>query len=450
MIEGKEQHYKFMLLAFCFRRKKLSFRSKNLIGLGLNLLLLITTVRSVQAAPETARRANDFVDSIGVNTHLYYDSSVYYQKYATLIKPKLVELGVRHIRDGAVRNQNGYMDRLRELEKLGIRFTLGCDLRGTTPQAAVSLIKELGTNLVEGVQGPNEYNLSGDSNWANNLRNYQKQLYQAIKADPVTKNVQVYGPPLTEPGAFKALGDISAYVDYGTINHYYSGHNPGTWGWGSDGYGSIDWKVRAAKISSVSKPVAITETGYHALVNSSNGHKGVPENISGKYMPRLYLEHFNYGVPRTFVYELIDTYYSSTAVDQNLGLLRNDGSERPSFVAMKNLIGLVKDSGTNFTPGALDYVLGGNTANIHHTLLQKQDGRFYLILWQEVSSFNVDTKQAINVSNQKVNVTINTPISKATIYVPNDSSKWVSQQTYPKQLSIDVGDRPVVVELAKS
>ncbi len=450
MIQMKEQRYKLMLLAFCFRGKKFGFHSKSLMGLGLNLLLLITTVRSVQAAPETARRADDFVDSIGVNTHLYYDSSVYYQKYDTLIKPKLVELGVRHVRDGAVRNMNGYMDRLRELEKLGIRFTLGCDLRGITPQAVVSLVKELGTDLVAGVQGPNEYNLSGDSNWANNLRDYQKRLYQAVKADPVTKNVQVYGPPLTEPGAYSALGDISAYIDFGTINHYYSGHNPGIWGWGSDNYGSIDWKVRAAKISSVSKPVVITETGYHGLVNTSEGHKGVPDDVSGKYMPRLYLEHFNYGVPRTFVYELIDVYYNPNAVDRNLGLLRNDGSERPSFKALKNLIGLLKDSGASFTPGSLDYFLGGNTANIHHTLLQKKDGRFYLILWQEVSGFNVSTKQVIKVSSQKVNVTLNTSIAKATMYVPNDSSDWVSQQTYPKQLNIDVSDRPVVIELAKN
>jgi len=30
--------------------------------------------------PEPARSADDFVDSIGVNTHLFYDDSVYYQK----------------------------------------------------------------------------------------------------------------------------------------------------------------------------------------------------------------------------------------------------------------------------------------------------------------------------------------------------------------------------------
>lgn len=435
---------RFMLSKLlCFTSKKSIFWQGLMIGiLGLGLLS-----PSVKAEEEKARRADDFVDSIGVNTHLYYDSSVYHQKYDSLIKPKLLELGVRHARDGAVRNLNGYMDRLKDLEKSGIRFTLTCDLRNTTPQAVVSLVKELGTNVVEGVQGTNEYNLSGDGNWADKLRNYQRQLYQAVKGDSVTRNVSVYGPPLTDSSAYKTLGDLSAYIDYGTMNHYYSGRNPGVWGWGSDNYGSTDWKVRTAKIGSVSKPVVITETGYHGLVNTSNGHKGVPDDISGKYMPRLFLEHFNYGIPRTFMYELIDVYYSSSAVDKNLGLLRNDGSERPSFKAMKNLIGLVKDTRTSFTPGSLDYVLGGDTENIHRTLLQKQDGRFYLILWQEVSGFNVDTKQVIKVDSQKVNLTLNTEITKATIYVPNDSSNWVSQQTYPKQLSIDVDDRPVVIEL---
>ena len=450
MLEVKGHRYKLMLLAFCFRGNKLSFSSKNLITLGLNLLLLISAVRSVQAAPENARRSDDFVDSIGVNTHLYYDSSVYYQKYSSLIKPKLLELGVRHIRDGGVRNLNGYMDRLRELEKSGIRSTLICDMRDITPQAVVSLIKELGTNVVENIQGPTEYNLSGDGNWVNNLRNYQQQLYQSVKADSVTKNVQIYGPVLSGESGYAAIGDLSAYVDYGTMNNYYSGRNPGIWGWGSDNYGSLDWNVRMAKKASPSKQIVTTETGYHSVVGTGDGHKGVPEDVSAKYLPRLFLEHFNYGIPRTFVYEFIDVYYDPNSLYNNFGLLRNDGSERPAFGAIKNLIGLLKDPGTNFTPSSLDYSLGGDTNNIHHTLLQKQDGRFYLILWQEVSSFEVDKKQAINVYSQKVTLTLNTPVSKATIYVPNDSSKSIWQQTYPKQLDIDVSDRPAVVELTKN
>ena len=93
--------------------------------------------------------------------------------------------------------------------------------------------------------------------------------------------------------------------------------------------------------------------------------------------------------------------------------------------------------------------MGGDTANIHRTLLQKRNGRFYLILWKEVPGYNVDTKKYVSVPSQKVSVTLNTYISKATVYLPNDSSSLKSSQTYPKQLSIDVPDRPVVIMLEK-
>lgn len=420
-------------------------------GLALNILCLGIFIPAVQAVEEKARRADDFVDSIGVNTHLQYNESVYYKNYENLIKPKLLGLGVRHIRDACTRNMNGFMDRLKELRELGgIRTTMVCDPRDATTQETVSLIKELGTDVVEAVQATNEYNLSGGGNWANDLRNYQKQLWQAIKGDGATSSVKVYGPSLVEAGAYNTLGDMSAYQDYGTMNNYMSGRNPGNGGWGSDGYGSLDWNVRSVKKASVSDPIITTESGYHSVTSTSNGHKGVPEDIAAIYTPRLLLEQFNYGIPRTYIYELINTYYNPGSLYMNFGLLRNDGSEKPAYTALKNLINLLKDSGTSFTPGSLDYVLSGDTENIHHTLLQKQDGKFYLILWQEVYGYNVDTKQYISVSSQKVSVTLNTSISKATTYVPNDSSSFKSSQTYPKQLDIDVSDRLVVIELASN
>jgi hypothetical protein len=63
---------------------------------------------------------------------LFYDNSVYYQKYNEIVKPKLLELGVRHIRDGGTANLNGYLDRLKELGTLGIRTTLIFDPRDST------------------------------------------------------------------------------------------------------------------------------------------------------------------------------------------------------------------------------------------------------------------------------------------------------------------------------
>ena len=398
MMPSKKRHQSLTSAKLRRSSKKIDSCYSNIAGLALSLLSIVAVATSVQAAEEKARRADDFVDSVGVNTHLYYDDSVYYKRYNDLIKPKLLALGVRHIRDGCVYNLNGYMERLRELKELGgIRATLVCDPRDIKVDGAVDLVKEIGTDVVEAVQATNEYNLSGNGNWANDLRNYQKQLWQAIKGDGATSGVKVYGPSLVEAGAYSTLGDMSDYQDYGAMNNYMSGRNPGNGGWGSDGYGSLDWNVRSVKKASVSDPVLTTETGYHQVTDTSNGHRGVPEDIAAKYTPRLVLEQFNYGIPRTYIYELINTYYDPNSLYMNFGLLRNDGSEKPAYTALKNLLNLLKDPGSSFTPGSLDYVMSGNTEDVHHTLLQKQDGKFYLILWLEKSGYNVDSKKWIDV-----------------------------------------------------
>ncbi|HEX8539002.1 MAG TPA: hypothetical protein VF664_16145, partial [Cystobacter sp.] len=50
------------------------------------------------AVSVTARSADAFVDSVGVNIHLHYTDKVYAQAYSTIIKPRLQELGIRHVR----------------------------------------------------------------------------------------------------------------------------------------------------------------------------------------------------------------------------------------------------------------------------------------------------------------------------------------------------------------
>lgn len=407
-------------------------------------------VPSVGAEVEAAYKADDFVDSIGVNTHLFAEPSVYHQQYNEIIKPKLLELGVRHIRDKATPNTNGYLDRLKELGNLGVRSTLFCDPRWIGPQKAADLVKELGVGVVvDAVQGPNEYNLSGDSNWVDVLRTYQSQLYQIFKADSATSRLPIVGPSMTSDAAYQAVGDLNPIVDYIGLHQYFAGRHPGTSGWGDNGYGSINWYLTVAtKYSNYgSKIPIVTETGYNNTINTPSTNKGVPEAIAAKYIQRSLLELFNAGVKRSFLYEFIDYYYAPNDKEYNFGLLRNDGSEKPAFVALKNLIALLKNPGVDFTPGSLDYVLSGNTNNVHRLLLQKGDGKFYLILWQEVPSYDVNTKEAFEVPRQLVKLTLNTPIALANIYMPTVGSQWNQQYTFPQQIEFEVPDEPVVVEL---
>src|SRR5579863_3600513 len=121
----------------------------------------------------------------------------------------------------------------------------------------------------------------------------------------------------------------------------------------------------------------------------------IPESVEASYIPRTLLLSFSKGIKRTFVYELLDE-FSSTGY----GLLANDFSEKPAFLALKNLISTLQDPGGQFTPGSLTYGVTGNTNTVQHLLLQKRDGSYWLILWLEQSSYDATNNVATPVTPQ--------------------------------------------------
>ena len=57
-----------------------------------------------------------------------------------------------------------------------------------------------------------------------------------------------------------------------------------------------------------------------------------------------------------------------------------------SVFAVKNFIGLFRDPGLAFSPSRLAYRITGAGSSLRQALLQRRDGRFYLVLWQGVRS----------------------------------------------------------------
>ncbi|MBD2020513.1 hypothetical protein H6F43_09965, partial [Leptolyngbya sp. FACHB-36] len=148
-----------------------------------------------------------------------------------------------------------------------------------------------------------------------------------------------------------------------------------------------------------------------------------------------------------FLYELLN---ERPAGDQenNFGLLRVDGSPKPAFTALKNLIALLQDAGTPIQPGTLSYSLSGDLAHVHHTLLQKSNGRFYLVLWQEISCFDVQQRTDVATIDRPLTLTLNTAVAQATGYYPISSTAPAWQSSNPRQLPISVPDHPLVIELS--
>jgi hypothetical protein len=195
----------------------------------------------------------------------------------------------------------------------------------------------------------------------------------------------------------------------------------------------------------------VTETGYYTAPNATQNvyQPGVTEAAQAKYAPRLYLDFFNAGISHTSIYELIDEHSSQSDAEANYGILRNDGSQKPAYTSIKNLIALLSDPGPAFTPTAsLGYTLAGNTGTIRQSLFQKRDGRFYLVLWNDVSVFSPSSKK--DVANAAVNVIVSFATQPRTItrYQPVSSATGASVVP-AKTVTVAVPDSPVILEITQ-
>jgi hypothetical protein len=194
-----------------------------------------------------------------------------------------------------------------------------------------------------------------------------------------------------------------------------------------------------------------TETGYY---NNPVQFGWIPEHLSAKYIPRLYAKYFNRGIERTYLYELANQGPSTSDREQNFGLVRFDMTEKPGFNALENLIDLLEEPGAPaFTPASLDYTLTGSgaVAALHHTLLQKSNGTFYLLLWAEVPVFNrtANQNQGMEIINNPlaVTLTLNTRMTQARTFLPNDSINPTATFLNPTAINLSVPDRMLIVEL---
>lgn len=393
---------------------------------------------------ERARQADEFIDSIGVNVHLHYNDTSY-GEYERIIKPGLRELGIRHLRDGIVLGRPDKEAMMRELESFGFKFMMIADPRAASARQALEFVKQFPSIIM--VEGPNEPDLNLGPNWAAAARSYQQQLHSEVKNDPATKHLPVLAPSLALDTSFDQVGNIHPWIDYANLHNYYGGRNPGTAGWGDNGYGSIPWQLNQARKIAPESRVISSETGWHNSVNNPGGHRGTPKTVVGKYLPRLYLEQFNHGFVRSYPYEFIDQHNDPYDLENNFGMLHSDGSPKPAYTALKNLITLMRDDGAAFKTGSLSYSLNGYVDKLHHALFQKRDGTFYLALWVEAYNWEPDTKVEYNPPPQQVVLRVNSPVAAVAYCVPNDDTTWRNVKVSYNSINLSVSDKVMLVRL---
>jgi hypothetical protein len=419
----------------------------------------------------TAVPATDFLKSIGV-------VSTFPDRGQPV--PKTVEMlrytGVRWVRGGiegltaqGPTTLHTYLDLHREA---GVRFSWGLVSGGTDLKKLIETGRELArADALLAFEGNNEPN-----NWGVTYRGkqgggrapswlavaeLQRDLYKAVKSDPVLENYPVWSISeggaevdnvglqfLTIPaGAGTVMPEETQYADCANVHNYiYHPGSPGladnkTWNAADptsackvDGlYGNygVTWAKHFRGYSEadlLTLPRVTTETGCTVT-------GPVTEQIQALNLLSMYLDQFKRGWGHTAVYLLRDR--TDEAGDQSFGLFKADYTPRKAADYLHNLTTILADQGAPARPGQLNYSIPEQPPTVHDLLLEKSDGTFALVVWGE------RLKGADDVT-----VHLGRTYPAVKVYDPTIGTEPIRDAGAVESLKLTLSDHPLILAVA--
>lgn len=433
----------------------------------------------LQAVP--ARMADEICDSYLVNTRCLYGDTVY--KYTDAVVQLVQELGARVVRERVV-PKPGTTNALRQqramstLAASGVRWhaTVG-ELANWSNAAAVNqgvidyltrtYTPQVGgdlSSLLHSFGGCNEVDppdLSASSDWATQARIMQQALWEAARGTAATETVTVAGPSFRSeltPEEAGLIGDLSAWSELGHGHYYPKGTSPSR---GFDAYLEV-----LRTVYPQSDRWLISESGYNN--SPSNNGPTVPEGAAATYVLRGICDYFN----RNAIYgrfELLDDpdqidYTSQRSINRtaereaHYGMvamtktrvgtaLPGTWRKKPEFYAVQRLLSLMSDKGPGFPPEPQVMAIAGAPGDMQQTLVQKRDGRHYLLLWRDVVvSTTKRPHQPVAVTPAQVNVTLELP-RPVTVHSPATRAEPLATLAPTDSFDVSLAGDLLVVEL---
>jgi len=367
-----------------------------------------------------ARMADDVCETYMVNTKLWWKDSVY--GHTDAVVNLLKDLGVRIVRErlttGTSTGTRNQQRAMLALAASGCRWhaTIGnlTDWKnaGAVNRNAMSHLSSyykprVGgdlSRLIHSLGGCNEINgpvYYGhvDSNWAYHARIMQKALWAAAKNNAATSRLAVAGPSTrTDTTRTQAalLGDLSAICDTGNAHMYNRGTSPTRY---------IDDHIALLRTCFPKvRNWVFTETGYNDSEQSNLGVT-IPTEAVASYVVRGIGDFFN----RRSVYGRFELLDDPDVIDSSTQSRINQTTEReahfgliamtkntvkapspdtwvkkPEFYAVQRFLALLSDRGPSFSPSGLSLAITGGGSGLQKSLVQKRNGKHYLLLWRDV------------------------------------------------------------------
>jgi hypothetical protein len=419
---------------------------------------------NMASAQTTAISANDFLSSIGVVSAISrrgedLENTIDAARY----------LGIRWIRSG-YESRVPVEDLIELHNQTGVCFSYGLLSGGTNISRLLDGARQLAEAgaliAVEGLNEPNNWGVTyqnekggRDLSWLP-VAKLQRYLYNAVKSDPVLAEYPVWS--LTENGAetdnvglqFLTIPDDAntlmpagtKYADYANCHNYVTHpgwpglHDNQTWVSADptsackvDGlygnYGST-WRNHYPGYSEsdlLTLPRVTTETGVKISGD-------VTEEIQALFFLSLYLDQFKRGWKHTAIYLLRDR--TDERVNQTFGFYRPDYTPRLAATYLHNLTTILADDNSIRTPGNLDYSIPDQPETVHDLLLQKSNGKFELIVWNE----------RLNGSDN-VTVYLGATYASVTIYDPTVGTSPVQNMSNASSVELTLSNHPVIIEI---
>jgi hypothetical protein len=425
------------------------------------------------AAPKVAVATNDFLNSIGVVT-TFPDRGQPLARTIEMVRYcgfRWVRAGIEGLSDKGPTTIQTFLDLHRET---GVRLSWGLVSGGTDVKKLVEtgkVLAEAGALLAfEGNNEPNNWGVTyqgekgggREPSWMA-VAKLQRDLYQAVKRDPVLAKYPVWS--ISEPGAQRdnvglqfltippgaqtLMPDGTKYADYANVHNYiYHPHSPypadnQTWDAadptaaskvdGLFGNFGVTWARRFRGYTQEqldTLPRVTTESG-------ANIEGPVTEEIHGLNLMNLYLAQFKRGNAYTSVYLLRDR--TDEDGNQSFGFYRADYSPRKAAIYLHNLMTILADNGTLAKPGHLDFAIVNQPETVHELLLQHSEGTFQLIVWDELLR-----------GQHRVTVQLGVTPASVRIYDPTIGIEPVRTPTNVSSFELALSDHPIVIAISSS
>ncbi len=357
----------------------------------------------------TAVRACDFLNSIGVCTHITQG-----EDSPDKVAKCLAYAGIREVRDDGSTNPKTLQSFIDVHRASGAKVVL-LPVNGNIAASLEEYETLAAAGALLAVEGPNEPNnfrvtykgAKSSTTTSMPVALFQRDLYAAVKADAKLAGIPVFHASeaggsepdncglqfLTIPSGASTLVPVGTkFADYANTHNYVCGHGlkgitqdniawnaedptlNGTWdglwveyghtwwGKGFDGY----TKDQLKKL-----PRVTTETGWNTRIGNGGNGTAISEAEQGKLFLNLYLSAFKRDWSYTFIYMLHDSRSQG-----DWGFVRHDYSYKASATYLHNLTTILADNSSAFTPGKIEYTISDQPATVHDLLLQKSNGTF--------------------------------------------------------------------------